>query len=261
MNTMNEIKSARNFIDNLAIPDRNEMLSLFSRFGVAPSESAIEQQDYKETAQVNAGSLISFTDKLSGVQKSDVQNSTLLAQLHADHVADRYKDPVSWYKKYVTVLEKVGWNLSSFAFDEYTSSDLTISLDKVVLEIVSAIASMNEIAILKATLGALSSLGDDSKPMKIWDSNSRNERNGNFQIMPVDIGNDGSIVMILSCLYFYSQDSRSRFLWFTWGSNDISINANAHRVVLNESVYSQVRDNVVEKLGLNAKDFVSTLEI
>ena len=56
--------------------------------------SALKEQ--KEQGFVDVGSLVSFTKKISGVYKSDVLNSTLLAQLAADKICNRNKD--KWYE-------------------------------------------------------------------------------------------------------------------------------------------------------------------
>ena len=60
-------------------------------------------------AKVVAGSIASFTFKLSGQQLEDVQNSTLLAQLAADREFPDEKDIKDWYTFYRRVLGQVGW--------------------------------------------------------------------------------------------------------------------------------------------------------
>ena len=67
--------------------------------------SAVKEQ--KEQGFVDAGSLVSFTKKLSRVHKSDVLNSTLLAQLTADKKYNRNKDTDKWNEIYINVGE--GW--------------------------------------------------------------------------------------------------------------------------------------------------------
>ena len=54
---------------------------------------------------MNGGSLASFISQLSSVHRSNVLNSTALAQLTASKHYDRNKETDKWYKKYLHVLE------------------------------------------------------------------------------------------------------------------------------------------------------------
>jgi hypothetical protein len=58
---------------------------------------------------VDAASLVTFIDGVSGQQNEDVLNSTLLAQLAANRKHHRERDTPGWYDFYCTVLEQVGW--------------------------------------------------------------------------------------------------------------------------------------------------------
>ena len=50
-------------------------------------------------------------------------------------------------------------------------------------------------------------------------------------------------------------------LWFTFTSADTSFYDGSEQLVLNDETYSQVRNAVVEKLGANAKTYISNIEI
>lgn len=217
--------------------------------------------DNKDSAQVNAGSLTSFTERLSGQNRSDVKNSTLFAQLAANKAFDRYKQPMDWYKKYIDVLGLIGWNQPAFTFDTYRSGSSTVELDKAVLGILAAIATANEIAIVKATMDGLKALGDDSKQMLIWDSNSNNGSSGNFQIFPADVTSNGDVVMILDGMQFNAQTSHTRFLWWSWQSTSIEIQRAASKFVLNEEIYAKVREEIIDKLGARAAQMVADIDI
>lgn len=61
------------------------------------------------SAYVAAASVVSFADGVTGQQKEDLLNSTLLAQVAANARFDREKDTLNWYEAYRTVLRGVGW--------------------------------------------------------------------------------------------------------------------------------------------------------
>lgn len=214
-----------------------------------------------ESAQVNLGSLTSFTQNLSGRQKEDVQNSTLLAQLASNKVFDRFKKPMEWYANYTNVLSKVGWIIPAFNFDTFKPSGSQVRIYDVVLDLVSTIASGIEVKLVARTMDALEAQSDASKQMTIWDASAASKDKGNFQIFPVDALGNGDIVMILSGMQFDVSSVHSRFLWWTWQSQTIRLQRAVTKCVLNEQIYAKVRQAVIDKLGNSANDFVAGLEI
>jgi len=217
--------------------------------------------DNTAVAQVNGGSLTSFTQNLSGQSKSDVKNSTLFAQLASNVQADRYKEPLKWYQNYVSVLGQIGWNQPGFAFDTYSSGGTTVKMDEAVLGILAAIATFDEVAIVAATMDGLKSLGDDTKQLKIWDASASNGSNGTFQIFPVDRTANGDVVMVLNGMQFNATTSHGSFLWWSWSSTSIQIQRAANKFVLNEDVYKEVREAIVKRLGDRASQLVADIPI
>ena len=251
------------FVKELTLPSDSDLGLFLEKLKdvSSPFAKAVSLADNEKSAQVNGGSLTSFTEKLSGQNKADVQNSTLLAQLASDKKFDRNTQPMNWYSNYTQVLGGIGWNQPAFAFDSYTSGGTTVKMDEAVLGILAAIATGNEIAMISETMEGLRGLSDDSKQMLIWDSNSNSGNNGNFQIFPVDRLDNDDVVMVLDGMQFNATSSHYRFLWWTWDSTSIQIQRAANKFVLNESVYSQVRQAIVDKLGARAEQLVADIEI
>ncbi|MFG1478829.1 hypothetical protein V5F53_09180 [Xanthobacter sp. V4C-4] len=257
------VSDALSFIKDVKLPSDDDLEVFLDKLKNIPNASsyAFRLNDSEQSAQVNAGSLTSFTEKLSGQNKADVQNSTLFAQLAANKAFDRTLQAMDWYKKYTEVLGIIGWNQPAFAFDTYKSGGTTVRLDEAVLGILAAIATANEVAMVKATMVGLEGLKDDSKQMLIWDSNANSGSNGNFQIFPVDALPNGDVVMVLDGMQFTASSSHYRFLWWTWNSNSIQIQRAANKFVLNESVYARVRQSIIDKLGDRAEQLVAEIEI
>ncbi|MGZ2444366.1 hypothetical protein [Sinorhizobium medicae] len=255
--------AALKFVSVTKLPSDDDLGELLDKLRGLPHAAAPIRSlaDNKQTAQVNAGSLTSFTQTLSGQNKSDVQNSTLFAQLASDRAYDRYNSPMDWYKNYINVLGQIGWNQPGFAFDTYTSGGSTVQLSEAVLGILAAIATGDEIAMVEATMNGLKGLSDESKQMTIWDAKSNDGNNGNFQIFPVDALPNGDVVMVLDGMQFNASTTHSRFLWWTWESSSIRIQRAANKFVLNDSVYSQVRQAVIDKLGDRAAQLVADIPI
>jgi hypothetical protein len=217
-------------------------------------------QDGTEGAATDAGSLVSFVSGLTAQHKSDVLNSTLLAQLAATKQYDRFKQTRLWYDFYVQVLAQVGWVVPAFAYREYSPSGASLVLSDAILDILSAIATGNEIAILKATLTSLKDKSSNEGPLVLFDQQSFPENLGTFQIFPVG-EDDGQLVMALSAMEFRADKHVTRFLWWTWTTTTVKLFQSAQKAVLNEDVYGQVRAEVIKKLGDRAAQFIKDIEI
>ncbi len=248
------IINARNYISTLEIPPvDNSLPDLYQA-------SAPVFQSETKGAAVDKGSLVSFVSGLSDTHKKDVLNSTLLAQLAADKKFNRFTATREWYTFYRTVLENVGWVVPSFAYRDYRPGGSSLVVSDAILEILSAIATGDEMKILRTTLESLKENPKNEKSLTLFDQQSFPDNVGTFQILPVG-EDDGQVVMALAAMEFKSQRHVTRFLWFKWESVSTKLFQSAQKCVLNEEVYSRVRQDVIEKLGGNAQKFVHDIDI
>ena len=256
--SLEEIKYAQGFVAELALPEEHEyklpVLEKMRSFG----ERAIK--DDAPAAAANAGSLVSFVGGLLQQNKEDVLNSTLLAQLAATKKYDRYKQTKDWYDFYINVLANVGWVVPAFAFRGFTPTGSSFKMNDAVLQILSAIATGSELAILTATMKALEENKDNQDAVVLFDSQSFPETSGNFQILPVS-EDRGDIVMALSAMQFTANKHVTNFLWWKWTTTEVNIFQSAQKAVLNNIIYSKVRQEVINKLGDKAKTFIKDIEI
>jgi hypothetical protein len=245
---------AMTYLKQLELPEVDTSLPALFR-----QEAAVFKDD-TEGAAVNAGSLVSFVSGLTETHKSDVLNSTLLAQLAASKQHDRFKDTMRWYDFYIQVLAQVGWVIPAFAFRDYSPSGSSLVLSDAILDILSAIATGNEMNILKAALGSLKEKPGNEGPLTLFDQQSFPENVGTFQIFPV-AEDDGQLVMAMSAMQFNSEKHVTRFLWWSWTQTSVKLNQSAQKGVLNEDLYKKVRQQVIDKLGDRAKQFIKDIEI
>lgn len=214
----------------------------------------------KEAGYVNAGSLVSFVSGVSKKHQEDVLNSTLLAQLAANKKYDREKDTEKWYQFYREVLENVGWVIQKFDFQKYAPSGASFEMNKVVLEILAAIATQNQLAVVLATMQALKGLSDKDNRLVVFDRQSSSSSSGNFQVSTVQ-ESGGVIAMKIGAFYFTVEKNVTRFLWFKFASSKSKVYKGSQGITLNEQIYSEVRKEIIEKLGSNATKYIGNLEI
>jgi hypothetical protein len=249
------MKNRVDYVDTLELPFFESRLRRSILRGSKRNRSEDNPSGY-----VDDGSLVSFVAGISAQHQSDVLNSTLLAQLAANKAYDREQQTDQWYRKYQEVLETVGWVVQAFEFEKYQASGSTFTVDQAVREILGAIATGDEMAVVNETLNALNALSDGSGQMVLWNSASHTSSAGNFQISICS--ETGPLVsMKNSAFYFTTTQASTRFLWFGYSSSDMTLYKSAHRMTLDEGVYAAVREAVIKKLGDRASTFVADLDI
>jgi hypothetical protein len=248
-----DIAERQRFIEALELPPIEESFRALSHAAVRP------RADEKE-GFVDDGSLVSFVSEVSQQAREDVLNSTLLAQLAANKQFDRWKNTTDWYKHYVLVLGKVGWVLQNFNFSEHNAHGASFEVDKVVLAILAAVASQNQILIVAETMAALKALGEKDGRVVLFENASSSLGSGNFQISAVNETN-GAVAMGIGAFHFSSTQTTTRFLWFKYDSSKSHLFKGAQVGTLNEQVYKVVRQSVLDKLGDSAKTFVDDIPI
>lgn len=224
-----------------------------------PRQSVVWGQ---EQGFVNAGSLVSFVSDVGKQNRADVQNSILLAQLAADKKFNREKQTKEWYDYYRKVLSKVGWVIQGFQFEQYQSNGETLKVSNAILDVIHDVASADEFKAVQRTIQSLQASGNQAW----WDlfnrkSGSPNTYGNDFQVVPCKEDKSGQVVIGIASFHFSAKIIDERWLWYDYSSSDISLYKGIQISTLNKSVYDQVRDEIIEKLGDNAKDFIGDLDI
>ena len=189
-----------------------------------------------------------------------MKNSVLLAQLAADKKYDREFDTENWYTFYRTVLDNVGWVVPHFSFTRFNAGSQSFTADKVIIGLLEAIATGNEISVVTRTLDAIKQLEDGDNRLVLFESHSHSAANGNFQISSVsEAGN--SVIMKLGAFYFSAKSTVTRILWFSFPSGSSSFYQGGQTMELDDEVYSHVRNDIVTKLGTRAAQYIAALDI
>ncbi|HEU4562492.1 MAG TPA: hypothetical protein VFS20_31975 [Longimicrobium sp.] len=221
---------------------------------------AVRFADGDEAAYVDAGSLVSFAVGVSAEHQSDILNSTLLAQLAANKKYNRETQTVEWYAFYHEVLENIGWVIQDFSFTRFSASGGSASVDAVVMTLLAALATGSQLALAQTTIKALQSLPANDSRVVLFETNSHTMDKGNFQIGLAN--DDGGIpVMTFGAFYFSSSQQVTRLFSWEFKDSDTSFYQATETVSLNEDVYGQVRQQIIQKLGANATLFVANLDI
>ena len=247
------------YIQNTKLADAPSIHSgkMIETPGITAADSEEEEINTAMKAAVDAGSVVSFVDGLDPQDKEDVLFSTQFAQRAASEKADRFLEIGDWYRHYVGWLETLGWVGPQFGFTEFKLGESEMKMDAAALDIIAAIATGGQSAVLNKTLEVLGGMADDSKQITIFDFHSSVKFAGNFQMSSVQKSENGALSAALGAFHFRSAENRKKFLFFSWGKNDVNFWAGTQKLTLNQTLYSQIRDDVAGTLGEKAKKLIA----
>ena len=231
------------------------------RKGAAEKEGKPATLPEKLDAAVNAGSILSFVDAVAADEQRDILYSVQLAQRAADKVYDRFAETKTWYGKYNEVLEAVGWTSEQYAFSAHKQEEGNLRMDKAALAVIANIAVGNQLGAIEASIKALEKMADDQNAITLFDHYASADLSGNFQIGAVQKSDKGSLSMALGAFYFRTTARRKKFLFFSWGSNEVNFWTAAQKMTFNLAIYDQVRADVEKKLGARAKELIAAIDI
>ena len=224
-------------------------------------KTAMGEDGTQTDAYVDGSSVVSFVGNVDSTARSDVLNSTLLAQLAANKKYDRFKDAKSWYKMYVSVLKRVGWFMSDFLdFKQYGVRDATVRVSDVMLMLIRSITRDPEVEAIQAALDALNSPAN-THWYDVYASNSSSANMGNTQILVCNQGSSGELTVGMSGFQLFGISSNERWLWVKYQSAQCALFSSAQFANFNSDVYEKVRQAVIEKLGDNAEMYVGSLGV
>ena len=72
---------------------------------------------------------------------------------------------------------------------------------------------------------------------------------------------NGQVSLASIAAYFKASQVSDDYFFFTYHSQDITLHKATQVLTLDEEVYGQVRQEVIDKLGKNAQKFVKNLPI
>jgi hypothetical protein len=212
-----------------------------------------------KAAAVDVGSLVSFVEGVNAQEIDDVLFSVQLAQRGASGAFNRFTQTQSWYSTYIEILETLGWAAEQLAFAQYEQSEGEIRMDKAALAVIMAIASQNQLTILKESVQALEALAEEDDTIRLFDFHSAAKMSGNFQLGAVQRAENGAMAMVLGAFHFTATDARRKFLFFSWGAQEVDFWTAAQKMTLNMAFYAQHRDAVKKKLGEKADEYIDAL--
>lgn len=182
--------------------------------------------------------LFNIAANLTGQQKEDVLNSTLMAQLETDKKFGRIETDniATRYQFFLQTMENLGWVLQHQLEKEYhPPSPNTFELFQVTLDMLSNLVE-EEAGIMEAVKGAYDSLANSSST-------------SSFLTQPFSLDKSQQVT---TKLIFFS---------FMWSSQDIKFSYAITKCTFDEKAYARVREDVKKKLQNEVKKQITKLDL
>ncbi len=242
-------KDPTKFAKNLEIPD---LETHAKRFGIEPvmrlRAAPDVEADTKPSAKLIKGQVTAFTAGMTGQDKQDVEYTTLAAQLNSDIKVpnnETFEGTKAWFANYASVMSNLGW-IMSFDWEKYEAASQGLTMDKVVLQILSAVASENGVAIAKAAINAIESLKTDSDRLKLFSNSTTSNEAGKF-LLGLSSKQDESISLAFGAFAMDFKTRDTSVLWFHWKSSDLKIYRDQKIATFNQHAYAAKARSVLEK--------------
>ncbi|EJC71677.1 hypothetical protein Rleg10DRAFT_0057 [Rhizobium leguminosarum bv. trifolii WSM2012] len=218
------------------------------------ASSASELTSYTKSgsasAQINQGALLSFDAALSKQMTEDVSNSLLFAQLAADKQFNRLTSTGNWEKTFFSVLSVVGWIVGNF-----TKKSLVTASPVDWVKLVASTMPENAARLVDSSVTACQTLPETSKAITIWSSAALQKDSGLLIVLPSYIVGDSPATSVSLIEFTFERESTGFLKW----NLDYNVATMSATLELNEGVYSNVRQTIIEKLGNRPKYLVANV--
>lgn len=242
------------YIEGLELAEVDEELRDFSF-------DRIHVETEEESASIVGNAVISFTENVSGHVRADLKNSTCLAFLAAKRQHDPFNETEKFFRYYSDVLSNIGYVVQGFNFTKHEVSGSTFTVDKVVIEILRAYATGDEVALVEKSLKALEALSDDDNRFVLFSTSSHSAENGSFMLGVASQAENGDVAFKIGAFELDSNQNNKRFLWFSFSTSESKLFRATQSLLHNDDVYSRVRNQIIEKLGDRAERYIADLDI
>ena len=205
-------------------------------------------------------SLVSFISEVSGQNRSDVLNSTLLAQMAANKKFPLESDMLQWYDAFIRVLSNIGWTVEGAGISTFESSKDVFEIEQAIIDILTTAFGGSFMPVVLKTLESIKNLGNSDHKIVAFEKNTHTMSKGCFQIALATEKND-SVSMQLGTFLLTSQNKIKKILFVKTKKDKTTLQYTSRRGTLNTEAYAMVRDAVRQKLGANISAYVAEIEI
>jgi hypothetical protein len=216
--------------------------------------------DNKQQAMLVDKSLISFVSGVNAVNRADILESTLLAQLGAKARMKDDSDIIGWYKAYVEILSKTGWAIEGGDIQNFTAKANVTEIQSVIIDILTAAFGSGLAQIVIKALESIKTLADSTGKIEAFEKNTHTETSGSFQI-GVATQEGGAVSINLGTFLIKSTKKITHILFVKLSHDETELQYASGKLTLDQDIYAGLRSLIRQKLNGRLTEFVSDIPI
>jgi len=259
MEAIENLQDVVQYVNDLELKKPQEAFYVKRSRGAVPADLVKEGESQ---SFLSDKSIVSFVSQVSGQNRKDILNSTLLAQLAANKKSPIEADLTGWYTRNIEVLRNIGWVVENAEVNKYEVKENVFEVENVIIDILSASFGAGYIAIIKKTLDSLKTMSasNDGK-IKVFEKNTQSMSKGCFQIALADETND-ALTMRLGTFLLTSTNQITKILFVKIKKDETKLQYASSQATVDAEIYSSVaRQAVLNKLSKDITDYIAEIDI
>ena len=257
----NTLSLSTEFVRDAALPDLPRTRSVM---GAEDTEETPPPDFSAPDLAVTVGSQIaSFGEDLDPAIKESISNGFLFAQQVADkHVQDspgaRSED---WYKAYVDVLSRIGWNRENQSQSLKKVSGLSTDVHKEIIPIVTAaLGPAAATATVVTVLQGLQNMNAASPWITLFSKSSQRATANQFQMSHAYV--EGGVPRISLVAFELSAERQiTQVLFFKLSSDSAQLSHFETKMAVDDGIFSAVAPIIADRLKERSKDFILSIPL
>jgi hypothetical protein len=257
-----ETASARSYVLALDLPDAPPRYESVDGADAGALGQSAPDFSGEPQALVVGSQLAEFTDRVDPGTREAVADSLLIAQLAANKAADQAGDVFGWYRKYVEVLQGVGWQVGSMSFESQAVSNRNADLHRAILPVVATMLGPAAAAgsLVMSVLEGLDAMGQQTPWIAVFDRASQHASGARFQVGRVD-ANGGDPEITVLCFGIDARRTVTQVLFFKLSDSSADLKK-AHGVLsMSRARLMESRDAIAGRVGPFVADYVRNIDI
>jgi hypothetical protein len=205
--------------------------------------------------------MVAFADGVSKKNRDAVLLGVEFGEAVANSKSNVESDPVQWLREYTEALRHAGWlTLGGSEYGEYTTSNKSLTMDSIVMELVSSIAGPNATTVLALMNFALDRLQKTDSLMKLFERNAKSGNTSSFRVVPCIESSEGiPMTYLVSVHANYHTDAGGALFW-KWSISKMSVKRLAKGVQFSQASFERNKDKINAYMGAEADDFFESLK-
>ncbi len=245
---------AQSFVRGLDLPEEPPALEALT--------DAVEFSNQTQVVAVGA-QMAEFSEQVSPALRSAVSDCLLLAQLAANKATASQPDVMAWYRKYVEVLQGVGWTVQSMSFQRQDLSALNGGVHKAIIPVITAMLgpAVAAASMVVSVLSGLQEMDKDSPWITVFDRASQHASGAKFQFAFVQADSAGSPQIRLLALAIDAHRTITQVLFFRFSDQSSELSTAESALGIDAARLESIKAPVAARVQPFLSDFLANIDI